>query len=483
MNISQLPLFLKKPFAGTLALSRQFLQTRSLPAAMGLLQLLWLAVIVGTGTSTRYGLILALAIFSVAATLAVIYLPDRIILKFKEPVDRLFVSEKRTLLSLALAAILIGVVYAGIQHLWGDEKESFRVATILSSNPLVTAYMESGWMMNHPPLIPLIYGFVVRLFGANLLYLRLVSVLFLAGVLAVTYLLGRELYGRDMGYLAPILFLSFPLVIRLGASAMLDVQLAFFFCLAMWMLVRPAKQPSVWLACAAGAAVGLGLLTKYIMIFIFVVLFFFVLLLPSFRKIKFHLLAATLVSASIFAGWLSYANSIGLLPRQIEKILNFSGIYHVVGNLVEENQAPPSPSAQPESQGESLDQGQGDRMQSGILRLGLESLLTRIPSSLGVHYAPLIILGMLYLIKDKNPANPIVLLWIGAVSASLFLTLPDHRYFLPVFPAIAIVVARVLRRFPVYAERTIILGLLFEAGNLYLFANWIREAHFFPFGP
>lgn len=447
---------------------------------MGLLQLLWLAVIVGTGTSTRYGLILALAIFSVAATLAVIYLPDRIILKFKEPIDRLLISEKRTLLALALATILIGVFYACIQHLWGDEKESFRVATILSSNPLVTAYMESGWMMNHPPLIPLIYGFVIRLFGANLLYLRLVSVLFLAGVLTVTYLLGRELYGRDMGYLAPILFLSFPLVVRLGASAMLDVQLAFFFCLAMWMLVRLAGQPSVWLACAAGAVVGLGLLTKYIMIFIFVVLFFFVLLLPRFRKIKFHLLVVTLVSASIFAGWLSYANSIGLLPRQIEKILNFSGIYHVVGNWVEENQAPSSPSAQPESQGESLDQG--DRMQSGILRLGLESLLTRIPSSLGVHYAPLIILGMLYLIKDKNPANSIILLWIGAVSAALFLTLPDHRYFLPVFPAIAIAVARVLRRFPVYAERTIILGLLFEAGNLYLFASWIREAHFFPFG-
>jgi hypothetical protein len=76
-----------------------------------------------------------------------------------------------------------------------------------------------------------------------------------------------------------------------------------------------------------------------------------------------------------------------------------------------------------------------------------------------------------------------VLLWIGAVSLSLFLTLPDHRYFLPVFPAIAIVIAQVLLRFPAYAERAILLSLLLGISNLYLFVDWVRESHLFVIMP
>jgi hypothetical protein len=124
-----------------------------------------------------------------------------------------------------------------------------------------------------------------------------------------------------------------------------------------------------------------------------------------------------------------------------------------------------------------------DLMQNGILRLGLESLFTRLPSSLGVYHAPLIIFGLLYLIKRRTLADLILLLWIGGVSLSLFLTLPDHRYFLPVFPALAITIAHVLLRFPDYAVRAVLLSLLFGVGNLYLFANWMRESHIFLLTP
>lgn len=174
----------------------------------------------------------------------------------------------------------------------------------------------------------------------------------------------------------------------------------------------------------------------------------------------------------MFTVWLLYANYLGVLSWQIGKILNYSGSYHVVGNLAKDIQsAPPNP------QQEVTDQG--DALQNGIFRLGLETLFTRLPSSLGVHQIPLIILGILNLVKRNEPVSRLLLFWIGLVSVLLLLTLPDHRYFLPIFPAIAIVVARVLQRFPEYVERTTILSLLFAAGNLYLFANWFREANLF----
>ena len=124
-----------------------------------------------------------------------------------------------------------------------------------------------------------------------------------------------------------------------------------------------------------------------------------------------------------------------------------------------------------------------DLMQNGIFRLGLESLFTRIPSSLGVYHAPLLLLGLLYLLKRRQSADLLLLIWIGALSLSLFLTLPDHRYFLPIFPALAFVVAHMLLRFPEYAGRAILLSLLFGAGNLYMFANWVRESHIFLLTP
>jgi hypothetical protein len=216
------------------------------------------------------------------------------------------------------------------------------------------------------------------------------------------------------------------------------------------------------------------------MIFAFVVMFVYFLFFKSFQRIKVHLLLVTAVSMSVFAVWLLYANQIGILSRQFEKILNFVGSYHVIRNLEESSQEAP-PTQPMANEAESPDPR--DLMQNGIFRLGLESLFTRIPSSLGVYHAPLILFGLLYLLKRRKSVDLMLLLWIGAVSLSLFLTLPDHRYFLPVFPAIAIAIAHMLFRFPDYAGRATLLSLLLGLSSLYLFANWFRESHLFLLAP
>jgi hypothetical protein len=95
----------------------------------------------------------------------------------------------------------------------------------------------------------------------------------------------------------------------------------------------------------------------------------------------------------------------------------------------------------------------------------------------------LILFGLLYLLKRRSSIDLMLLLWVGGISLALFLTLPDHRYFLPIFPAIAIAIAQVLLRFPDYAERAILLSLLLGMSNLYLFANWFRESHLFLLTP
>src|SRR6185369_16745804 len=116
-------------------------------------------------------------------------------------------------------------------------------------NGLPLAYHRVGWLgKQHPPLFTLVCALTLQLPGPNLFYMRLISVFFLAGTLVVTYLLGRELYNREIGYLAAILLLSFPLIIRLSASAMMDIELTFFFALALLLLIRLSRKPSYKLA-------------------------------------------------------------------------------------------------------------------------------------------------------------------------------------------------------------------------------------------
>lgn len=484
MNTSQLRLFLEKPLITIQTVSVQFLRNRSLILTMAALQLIWLALIVVTGASTKYPTILVVAILSVIATLFVIFLPTSTIQKIYQIKDWLFRSEKRSLFFLCIAALLIGVLYAISQNSGNDEQSSLKAANIIATEGLssaYTAFRRVGWLgQQHPPLFPIIFALTLHLPGPDLFYMRLVSVFFLVGTLVVTYLLGRELYSQEVGYLAAILLLSFPLVIRLSAAAIMDIPLAFFFGLALLMLIRLSRNPSYGLACATGLVIGTGLLTKYIMILVFVVLFFYFLSFKSFQKITAYLLVVAAVSMSVFAFWLLYANHIGILSRQFQKILNFVGSYHVIRNLEERAQG--TPSTQPmNNEAESTDPR--DLMENGIFRLGLETLFTRIPSSLGVYHAPLILFGLLHLLKRRKSVDLMVLLWIGAVSLSLFLTLPDHRYFLPVFPAIAIVIAQVLLRFPDYAGRAILLSLLLGTSNLYLFVNWVRESHLFVLTP
>lgn len=477
MNIFQVPFFLRKPFLTIQAVSVQLLLNQSLILAMAVLQLVWLAGITITGASTKYDTILGVAIFSIATTVGIIVLSGSTLQRQKYLKEWLFSSEKQWLLILCLAGFLIGILYASSQHLWGDEKTSFKAANIIVTEGVPEAYEDVGWLREqHPPLFSIIFALASKLPGPDLFNMRLVSVFFLAGTLVVTYFLGRELYSREVGYLASLLMLSFPLVTRLGAAAMMDIQLAFFFGLALLLFMRLSSKPSLTLACAAGLVIGLGLLTKYIMALIFVVLLFYFIFFERFRKITSYLVVVTALAMSVFAIWLLYANHLGLLSIQFEKIVNFVGSYHMARNLGE--QAPSMP-AVPQDEGADSE----DLMQNGIFRLGLESLFTRIPSSLGVYHAPFLTFGLLYLLKKRKPADLILLLWIGAVSISLFLTLPDHRYFLPVFPALAIALAQALLRFRGYARQVTLLSLLFAAGNLYLFANWVRESHIFLLTP
>lgn len=455
-----------------------FLESKYLLIGMVGLQLSWLAAIVWTGASSQVDLILWLAAYSICSGIVVFLLPASLFTKLTAWKTWLLERPTRFLLLLSLVVILGGVFYAANQRIWGDEERSFRVAKLISAKGVEGAYQESGWLSKkHPPLVPTLYSLTLDAAGTHFFYLRLVSVLFLTGSVLVTYGLGRVLYGQHAGYRSAVLFLFFPLVIRMGTSAMMDIQLTFFFSLALLASLYLVRRPSVGRAILTGFLLGLGLLTKYTMVLSFGVLVLSIFFLPQFRSQKLYFLLASAVALLAFSGWLMYANQIGILSGQIEKIKQFSGIYYLLNSPQEEQQPAESALAAAEPEAEAANSARA--IQNGILKLGLETLFTRLPSSLGVHLLPLILAGVIFLLKAREPSDLFLLFWIGVIFTVLFLTLPDHRYFLPAFPAIAILISRLLARFPENAQRAILLSFLFLGANLYLFVDWVRESHLF----
>ncbi len=83
------------------------------------------------------------------------------------------------------------------------------------------------------------------------------------------------------------------------------------------------------------------------------------------------------------------------------------------------------------------------------------------------------------LIQRRNRSDLSLLVWISAVCLPVLLTLPDPRYFLPAFPALAIAGARGLHRRPDVMGRALVLALAYCGRVLYLAGDWYQMRRLF----
>lgn len=133
-----------------------------------------------------------------------------------------------------------------------------------------------------PPMV----AWMIRLFapfGDSELAVRLGTLLLHPLSALLVFATGRHMFGRNTGLLAALLFISLPLVGFNSLFMTTDAPLFFFWGLAVWALWR-ALQGNAWRDwLLAGAAAGLGLLSKYSMA-IFLPSVCLVLCLPAYRQ-------------------------------------------------------------------------------------------------------------------------------------------------------------------------------------------------------
>jgi hypothetical protein len=120
----------------------------------------------------------------------------------------------------------------------------------------------------YPPMTPVLERILLTVFGLSMVGLRLFSVLAQAAAIVVTGLMARELGGGRVAQIAAALSIALSgLPLFEGTEFQYSSFDYLWWVLIAYFVIRLLRQenPRLWLA--IGAVVGLGLLTKYSIVF------------------------------------------------------------------------------------------------------------------------------------------------------------------------------------------------------------------------
>lgn len=360
-------------------------------------------------------------------------------------------TRARALCLLVVATLLVGGASVLTQQVFSwDEQSVLWAADVVAeggASGLFARYGENAWLgPQHPPLVPLLYGAVTAVFGSHLKLLRLVDLAFGCGTVVVAFLILERLYERRTALVAALLLLASPLFVRVASAATNDMPLTFFFCLAVLLGLHLERTSRDVVAVALGVVLGLGLLVKYTMLLVFPVLLALAWVSSSLPLARRHAPVVLAIALAFLLAWLDHAHALGILGAQQHRLRRLAGI--------------------------------------SWRRPGwaLDALLTKAPSALGVYTVPWIALGALATLRRRAVEDVFVLSWIVIVFVPLLLTLPDNRYFLPAFPALALLGARALLARPRWAAHVLVLAWLLCAITLAFYANIDLGEKVFLFG-
>jgi hypothetical protein len=129
-------------------------------------------------------------------------------------------------------------------------------------------HLDWGFVV-YPPLTPVVERISLGIFGLSLVGLRLASVIAQSAAIVVTGAMTRELGGGRLAQTAAALALALsPLPLFEGTEFQYTTFDFLWWVLTAYFVIRLLKSenPRWWLA--IGAAVGLGLMTKYTIVFL-----------------------------------------------------------------------------------------------------------------------------------------------------------------------------------------------------------------------
>jgi 4-amino-4-deoxy-L-arabinose transferase-like glycosyltransferase len=124
----------------------------------------------------------------------------------------------------------------------------------------LTPQLEGRIWLEKPPLYFWFTSILYRFIGMSPLTTRAGVLLSALGCIFLTYLLGKNIFGKQSAFWASFILASSPLFLFFTKTANLDIPVTFFILAAIYAYLKSKKQPN-WLFVSA-ALLGLGFLTR-----------------------------------------------------------------------------------------------------------------------------------------------------------------------------------------------------------------------------
>lgn len=174
-----------------------------------------------------------------------------------------------------------------------------------------------------PPLIAWLIALTTGLFGRSEAAVRLAAPLLHATTALVVFTLARSLYDERAGFWSALVYATAPAVWFSSGLITTDVPLLLFWCLALLALHRTLETRNMAWAAVLGAAVALGIMSKYAMIYFIICggLYFSVS-----RRDSWFLWSRQALAAALIAAVLSLPNIMWNLNH------NFATLGHTASN-------------------------------------------------------------------------------------------------------------------------------------------------------
>ena len=188
-------------------------------------------------------------------------------------------SRRGDLLALGAIALAVAVLHVATNGRYGFHRDELQVLDD-------ARHLDWGFIV-YPPFTPFIERVGLEIFGVSLVGLRMFSVLAQAAALIVTGLMARELGGSRLAQIVAALAVAVsPLPLFEGTEFQYSTFDYLWFVLIAYSFIRLLKSenPRWWLA--IGAAIGLGMMTKYTMGFFVAGIVGGVLFTPALRYLK-----------------------------------------------------------------------------------------------------------------------------------------------------------------------------------------------------
>ncbi len=181
--------------------------------------------------------------------------PSLSALRFPLPASRFTLIAAAALFLTALIARAVNLtshpfILNGVEASIGLDAQ--QVANGTAQNPFAT-----GWLTN-PTLLYFLLAGPLRLLGPSTLSIRLLSPLAGAFTVAATFLLGKRLWGRDVGLIAAVLLTGSHLHLHYSRLGMTNIWDPLLVLLALGLLALAWRESGRFLWLLAGTAVGLN---------------------------------------------------------------------------------------------------------------------------------------------------------------------------------------------------------------------------------